>query len=119
MQEYLVPTGYGEDEFIEKKSPNSYYMFTLIYKGDEIGVWCDAKEGLIYITNKVDITYPLRYAITTNDHKPNMIVLSNKYSKDKIKILTKMYEYGCLRYENIKLKSYMFEIFKLLNIAKI
>ena len=106
-------------EFIEKKSSNSYYMFTLIYKGDEIGVWCDTKEGLIYITNKVDSTYPLKYAITTNDHKPNMIVLSNKYSKDKIKILTKMYEYGCLRYENIKLKSYMFEIFKLLNIAKI
>lgn len=106
-------------EFIEKKSPNSYYMFTLIYKGDEIGVWCDGKEGLIYITNKVDSTYPLRYAITTNDHKPNMIVLSNKYSRDKIKLLTKMYDYGCLRYETLKLKASMFEIFKLLNIAKI
>ena len=48
-----------------------------------------------------------------------MIVLSNKYSRDKIKILTRMYEFGCLRYESLKLKSIMFEVFKMLNIAKI
>ena len=106
-------------EFIENKSPTSYYCFTIAYKGENIGVWCDGKLGLMYISNKVDLNYPIRYAITTNDHKPNMIVLSNKYSREKIKIITKMYEYGCLRYESLKLKSMMFDIFKLLNIAKI
>lgn len=106
-------------EFIESKSPNSYYCFTLVYKGENLGVWCDGKAGLMYISTKVDMTYPLKYAITTNDHKPNMIVLSNKYSKNQIKILTRMYEYGCLRYESLKLKSIMFDIFKLFNIAKI
>lgn len=105
-------------EFIENKSNNSYYCFTLVYKGDNIGIWCDGKLGLMYASNKVDLNYPLKYAITTNDHKPNMIVLSNKYSREKIKILTKMYEYGCLRYESLKIKSEMFDIFKLLNIAK-
>ena len=54
-----------------------------------MGVWCDNKLGLMYISNKVDLNYPLKYAITTNDHKPNMIVLSNKYSRSKINILTK------------------------------
>ena len=106
-------------EFIENKSPNSYYCFTLVYKGESIGVWCDSKIGVMYITSKVDVTYPLKYSITTNDHKPNMVVLSNKYSRNQINILTKMYEFGCLRYESLKLKSIMFEIFKLLNIAKI
>lgn len=106
-------------EFIENKTPNSYYCFTLVYKGDNIGVWADGKLGLMYASNKVDLNYPLKYAITTNDHKPNMIVLSNKYSREKIKVLTKMYEYGCLRYESLKIKSEMFDIFKLLNIAKI
>lgn len=105
-------------EFIENKSPNSYYCFTLVYKGESIGVWCDAKAGLMYVTTKVDTMYPLKYAITTNDHKPNMVVLSNKYSRSQINILTKMYEYGCLRYESLKIKSMMFDIFKLLNIAK-
>ena len=106
-------------EFIENKSPNSYYCFTLVYKGENIGVWGDGKLGIMYITSKIDLNYPLKYAITTNDHKPNMVVLSNKYSRDKIKIISKMYEYGCLRYETLKLKSMMFEIFRLLNIAKI
>ena len=106
-------------EFIENKTPNSYYLFTMVYKGENIGIWCDSKCGLMFVSNKVDLTYPLKYAITTNDHKPNMIVLSNKYSREKIKVLTKMYEYGCLRYESLKLKSMMFDIFKLLNIAKI
>ena len=106
-------------EFIESKSPNSYYCFTLVYKGENIGVWCDNRLGCMYISNKVDLNYPLKYAITTNDHKPNMIVLSNKYSRSKINILTKMYEYGCLRYESLKLKALMFDIFKILNIAKI
>ena len=72
----------------------------------------------MYVSNKVDLTFPLRYALTTNDHKPNMIVLSNKYSRNKINTLTKVYEYGCLRYESLKLKALMFEIFKILNIAK-
>lgn len=106
-------------EFIESKTPNSYYCFTLVYKGENIGVWCDNKLGCMYISNKVDLNFPLKYAITTNDHKPNMIVLSNKYSRSKINILTKMYEYGCLRYESLKLKAMMFDIFKILNIAKI
>ena len=105
-------------EFIQSKTPNSYYCFTLVYKGESLGVWCDSKLGLMFVSNKVDMTYPLKYAITTNDHKPNMIVLSNKYSREKIKVLTKIYEYGCLRYESLKIKSMMFEIFKLLNIAK-
>ena len=105
-------------EFIQNKTPNSYYCFTLVYKGESLGVWCDSKLGLMFVSNKVDMTYPLKYAITTNDHKPNMIVLSNKYSREKIKVLTKIYEYGCLRYESLKIKSMMFEIFKLLNIAK-
>ena len=105
-------------EFIQSKTPNSYYCFTLVYKGESLGVWCDSKLGLMFVSSKVDLTYPLKYAITTNDHKPNMIVLSNKYSREKIKVLTKIYEYGCLRYESLKIKSMMFEIFKLLNIAK-
>lgn len=105
-------------EFIQSKTPNSYYCFTLVYKGESLGVWCDSKLGLMFVSSKVDMTYPLKYAITTNDHKPNMIVLSNKYSREKIKVLTKIYEYGALRYESLKIKSMMFEIFKLLNIAK-
>lgn len=105
-------------EFIQSKTPNSYYCFTIVYKGESLGVWCDSKLGLMFVSSKVDLTYPLKYAITTNDHKPNMIVLSNKYSREKIKVLTKIYEYGCLRYESLKIKSMMFEIFKLLNIAK-
>ena len=105
-------------EFIQSKTPNSYYCFTLVYKGESLGVWCDSKLGLMFISSKVDMNYPLKYAITTNDHKPNLIVLSNKYSREKIKVLTKIYEYGSLRYESLKIKSIMFEIFKLLNIAK-
>ena len=120
FSKYAIDGDFVSDnyEFIENKSNNSYYCFTLVYKGDNIGVWCDGKLGLMYASSKVDLNYPLKYAITTNDHKPNMIVLSNKYSREKIKILTKMYEYGCLRYESLKIKSEMFDIFKLLNIAK-
>ena len=120
FSKYAIDGDFVSDnyDFIEPKSANSYYCFTLVYKNENIGVWCDGKKGLMYITSKVDSNYPLKYAITTNDHKPNMLVLSNKYSRDKVNILSKMYEYGCLRYESLKLKSIMFEIFKLLNIAK-
>ncbi len=121
FSKYAIDGDFVNDnyEFIESKTPNSYYCFTLVYKNENIGVWCDGKKGLMYISSKVDQNYPLKYAITTNDHKPNMIVLSNKYSRNKVNILSKMYEYGCLRYESLKLKSIMFEVFKLLNIAKI
>lgn len=120
FSKYAIDGDFVSDnyEFIENKTTSSYYCFTLVYKGESIGIWCDSKRGLMFVSTKVDMNYPLKYAITTNDHKPNMIVLSNKYSREKIKVITKMYEYGCLRYESLKLKSLMFDIFKLLNIAK-
>lgn len=105
-------------DFIEEKSKTSSYMMTLNYNNNKIGVWADYKTGLLYITNKVDETYPFNYALTSTDLKPNMLLLTNKYSTNKINILTKMYETSSIRYETLKLKSITFEILKLLSIAK-
>lgn len=120
FSKYAIDGEFTSDnyDFIEEKSKSAYYVMTLNYKNNKIGIWADYKTGLMYITNKVDETYPYNYALTSNDLKPNMLLLTNKYSTNKINILTKMYENGLLRYETLKLKSIMFDILKLLAIAK-
>lgn len=105
-------------EFIEDKTDNAKYYCTLTYKNKDIGVWCDFKEGLFFITNKIDLSYPIHFTLTSSDHKPNVMLISSANDNVYIKQLKKGYMSGCVRFQNIKVKGYMFEIFKLLNFIK-
>lgn len=117
---YSIENEFVDDnyEFIEQKTKNCYYLATFYFKKSIIGLWCDNKTGIVYASNKYDETYPIKYSLTTEDHKPNMMMLSNAISSSRVRAIRKCYEFGSMRFESLQIKNTMFEIFRILSIAK-
>ena len=119
-EKYSVENKFIQDDysFIEKKPSDSYYIATFCYKGVTLGIWGSNKTGRMYASYQIDTTYPLKYSFTTEDHKPNFIILSQANKSDRVKMIRRAYDYGYLYYENLSIKNTMIDILKTLAIAK-
>lgn len=100
------------DTFIEKRPGHCRYAFTLAYQNNMIGVWHDYKYGLFYMGNDWDPSCRLVYSTTLEDHKPNMMLLK-RADKGGFGAIVRAFKIGAVRFENIRVKSIMTEIFKL------
>lgn len=120
FEKYSVDNEFIQDNytFVEPKTKNSYYLATFYYKNSKIGLWCDSKKGIIYATTKVDETFPIKYSLTTEDHQPNQIMLSQANKSDRVKSIRKCYDNACMRFESLAVKNTMYDIFRTLAIAK-
>lgn len=91
-------------DFIRKKNQLAKFAFSMRYKGKVIGVWIDYSNGKYYISFDTDKTKPFCYAITTDDHTPNtMLLKANK--ANPLKQLAKNYGLGNVYFENLELKN--------------
>lgn len=88
--------------FIERPSGNSRYICTLRYENHDYGVREYADDGLMYCDSVSDTSYPLKIAVTTDDHNINYVMLNRN-----LLILTSlrnMFELGCFRFKDLKCK---------------
>lgn len=99
--------------FVAKKTPGSTYYFTLRAFGKNYGIWVDYKEGLITASNDVDPSCKLVYAVTTDDHSPNTLLLKGTKSVF-LSTLGTMFREGCVRYESVAVKNELAPAMKLL-----
>lgn len=104
-----------DDTFIEKKTGTSRYYFTFIYKNKNFGVWIDMVEGKMFVSNDIDPSYPIIYAITLKDHSPNTMFLKNKSRAREFKSFIDNYNLGNVRFESINIKNMCYEIIQLAN----
>lgn len=105
------------NDFIEKKNKNCRYFMTLRYKDNYIGIWVDSINWVFYVSNDVDMQYKVRYSVTTDDHKPNVMLFSAGKKLGWLKNLMDAYQKGCVRYENMKLKNWFRDIMRMANNA--
>lgn len=103
------------NDFIEKKKRTCEYYMTLRYKDTWIGIWLDNVQWLFYISNDVDLQYPLKYSVTTDDHKPNVMLFAAGRKLAWLKNLMDAYQRGAVRYENMKLKNWFRDIMRMAN----
>lgn len=101
------------DTFVEKKSPKARFYFSFVYKDNKFGVWADFTNGTMYVSKQYDPSYPLVYAITMKDHKPNMLFLKNKNKSNHFKVFLDAYQAGTLRFESVNIKNMCYEVIKL------
>jgi hypothetical protein len=99
--------------FIGDRTPNSRFVFTLSYKGDNFGVWQDNKIGLIFIDEKCDPSCPLKYALTLSDHTENTLLTKNRNNSLLVWLSTN-FKRGNVRYSNMRLKVKCEEAIKLI-----
>lgn len=102
-----------DNTFIEKKTSNSKYWCTYIYKERTFGIWIDSIEGKMFVSEDVDPTYPIIYSITLKDHKPNTLFLRDKSRAVKFRIFLENYKLGNVRFENMNIKNITYEVIQM------
>lgn len=103
-------------DFIEKKTQRCEYYVTLLYKDTAIGVWLDPKQWLYYVSLDVDKNFPHVFSVTTDDHKPNVLLFKAGRKLNFMKHLVEAYECGAVRYESMKLKNWFRDIMRMRNL---
>jgi hypothetical protein len=112
---YAVENRFLRDNrtFIEKKTKDAEYQFTLIYYDNLIGVWRDYRNCKFYISESVDKQCRTVYAVTTETQEPNTFLLRGFKNNYHLKELKKAYDSGCLFYESQKLYKWFRDIVRM------
>lgn len=100
-------------DFIAHKSSRSTYYITLRYNDSWIGVWFDSLQWLYFVSADVDRQCPKVYSVTTDDHKPNVLLLKGAKKMGFFKNLLDAYNSGAIRYESMKLKNWFRDIMRM------
>lgn len=100
-------------DFLGKKSHRSVYYITVRYKGEYMGIWFDSLQWLYFVSDDVDRQCNKVYSITTDDQKPNMLLIKTAKKQPFMKNLIDAYNAGAMRYENMKLKNAFREIMRM------
>jgi hypothetical protein len=119
----MMLTNYGEyaiegkfmldsPEFIERKSGNCNYFFTLRYDGTNYGIWLSYTQGKIWVSENVDPSCRMIYTLKQDDHTENTILIKSIRNCNALKTFIDAYRDGAVRFENQKLKNITTDIIK-------
>ena len=101
-------------DFIEKKTGNCSYLYTIVYKGKSLGVWANFETGKMYVSRSVERDCTLRFVLTLDDLTPNTLLLSTLDKNYYMKKFMLNLRLGNIRAEDQEIKSYVLEIAGLL-----
>lgn len=105
------------DAFIQPYKPqNASFLFSIIYKGFETGIWISYKEGICYVCSNIQKSSRNRFSITKEDHDINYLMYNSLSSFGLFKEFVKYYKLGFVRFKNIEMKNRMYEIMAYMNI---
>lgn len=85
------------DEFVERKPSTARPVCALSYRDLRYGVWKDGGTGRLYVTRKVTNDM-MSFALTTEDHRPNIIMLEQ--ADPFLKALVSHWRYGMLFFDS-------------------
>lgn len=88
--------------FIDKPVGKNRYVVTLRYEGNEYAIREFDEYGIVYCDDRVDKTFPLKVAVSTNDHQINYVML--KRNDVLFSNLRYLFEKGCFRFKDLRCK---------------
>lgn len=98
--------------FIEKRSKESRFQFSVVYNGMTIGAWVDTEKGILYLSNDYDPTSKKTYALTTDDLDENTLLMNNWKNNYYLGKMVNAFLNGYLRFDNQVLRNVGYEMFK-------
>lgn len=112
---YAIENEFVNDnhEFIEKRTEFARNIFNISINNKLIGIWIDYKVGKVYASFKYNPEMAT-ICLTNEEMRPNYLMLNSR--SNNLKMLKNAISYGYLYYESFKVKTYMLEVLKLLNI---
>lgn len=91
-----------EESFIAKHGSGANYYCTIKANGFDFGLYSDTVQGLMYVSEKIDPSCKLTYALTLDDQSENVFVTRIKSAH--MDRLAKVVRMGLLRYESMLIK---------------
>lgn len=102
--------------FIEKRTKESRYQFSIVYKGMTIGIWVDVDEGLMFMSNDHDPSSKYVFALTTDDLNENTLLFTSWKTNYYLSKMVSAFTKGYLRFDNQVLRNIGYEIFNKMHV---
>ena len=111
--EYASQNVYLNDNqaFIEKITGRFLYKGTIKYDNRYYGIREFPTDGIVHISNKADMTFPLMMSFKVDDHNQNMMMVDK--STMIMVYLKKAFERGQVRFQDLQCKNIIFDILSL------
>lgn len=88
--------------FIDTPKSNGNYICTIRYEGVDYAVREYPKDNIIFCNKRVDYTFPIKIAVTTDDHQTNYVML-RQYDYLVYK-MREFFELGVFRFADLQCK---------------
>ena len=88
--------------FIEQPTGSNIYVCTIKYKGKNYAIRDYAYEGIVYCSDKADMTHPVKLSASVEDHDVNYVLVANNIGL--ISNLKYKFRKGCFRFKNLECK---------------
>jgi hypothetical protein len=102
--------------FIEKRSKDSKFVFSIIYKGFTFGIWVDADLGLLYMSQDHDPSSKNVYVLSKDDLVENAMLVTGWKSNYHLKKLIASFMNGYLRFDSQVIRNIGYELFKKMSV---
>lgn len=102
---YATDGKYIEDrmDFLSHLGPRSKYMFTVFSDGFSFGVYSDSSKGEVIVSDKVDDSCKIKFALTLEDHRENTLIVP--HSQVHLKWFSDLYKRGAVKFDSMRVKS--------------
>lgn len=98
--------------FIDKRSKESKFKFSVIYNGMTLGIWVDPDLGLMYVSTDHDPSTKDVYVIQKEDLSENTLLLSSWKENFHLRKMVSAFKNGYLRFDNQVLRNVGYDLFK-------
>lgn len=97
---YAINNTYLNDNeaFIEKMKGRGFYLLTIKYENNYYAVYKYATQGLLYVTDKPDLSFPIKIAVGLDDHDTDFMMI-DQYN-DLIVQFRDLFKVGKIRFKN-------------------
>jgi hypothetical protein len=102
--------------FIEKRSKESKFVFSIVYNGMTMGIWVDLVAGLLFLSNDHDPSSKNVFALSTEDLNENVMFMKAWKNNYYLRKLVNAFMNGYLRFDNQVLRNLGYEMFKKMNV---
>jgi hypothetical protein len=102
--------------FIQKRSKESKFQFSVVYNGMTLGIWVDTNLGLMYLSQDYDPSTKLIFAMTTDDLDENTLLMTTWKNNYYLMKMVSAFKKGFLRFDNQVLRNVGYELFKKMHV---
>ena len=95
---------------VEKMPPTTKYLATFIYEAEELGIYIDYKNCIIYVSEKSNPEHPNRYALTLEAQNVDSKYIKKMKRQPVIETFMNMFNGGRVRFSSLRIKDVCYNI---------